>query len=73
MNADTITIKYDWKPFSTAHLGCQLDGAVCEQIDWRDGHGTVETWRTGSFDPSVYPVLEKPPFQLWRNAKRESR
>lgn len=72
MNTDTITIKYDWKPSSMAHLGCQRDGAMCENIEWSQERGTVETWRIGKFDPSIYPMLEKTPFQICQNVNMEA-
>jgi hypothetical protein len=67
MKKDTITVKYDWKPRSMNHLGCQYGGALCERIEHDEALGTVETWRLGEFSAAIYPVLETPPFQIWQN------
>lgn len=70
---DTITIKYDWKPTSMAHLGCQHGGAMCANIEWSEERGTVETWRVGEFDPAIYPILEKTPRRRKPPKLRKSR
>jgi hypothetical protein len=40
---------------------------MCESIKWHEECGTVETWRIGTFDPSIYPLLAKMPLEVWRD------
>lgn len=62
MTDNLITIRYPWQPRSMAHLGHQHGGAACVGIEWTAESGTVETWEPGDFDPAIYPVLAKMPF-----------
>lgn len=65
VNPNQITVSYPHRCKSPLHVGCQQGGALCISSEWTEEGGTVEIWEKGSWDPKLYPVLEKSPFEIW--------
>lgn len=68
---DLVTVSY-WSdvPPTLENLHRQYAGYLCVGGHWESGKYAVEYWQRGNFDPDLYPLVKRAPFQVWADARK---